>query len=400
MLKKLRLRFVAINMVIVTAMLLIIFGLVFHFTRVDLDNQSDLMLQKLAQSAKDPVGKYPDIPLPFFILEINTWGDIRIVGNTKHDLTDTAFVQDVIQQVLTSRQRSGLLTEYSLKYTSESGLGVEKIVFLDISSHNQTLTSLLHISLITGALSFIAFMLISILLARWAVKPIDIAWQQQKQFISDASHELKTPLSVIISNAELMNESNSGEQAHLPENILSSARQMRKLVEGLLELARADNGQIRTHFETVDLSQTVSCSILPFEPLFYEKQLMLKSTVEPGILITGSQLHLTQLTDILLDNAGKYSAPGVVELRLQRQGRNQCLLSVSNPGNPIPKSELKKIFQRFYRVDTARAESGSFGLGLSIAQRIVSDHQGHIWAESNETGSRFSVLLPCFPAQQ
>ena len=120
--------------------------------------------------------------------------------------------------------------------------------------------------------------------------------------------------------------------------------------------------------------------------------------LELAYVLKGSAMHLRQVLEILLDNAQKYSAPGTVDICLQRHGRNQCLLSVSNPGNPIPQEDLEAIFQRFYRVDSARTHSGSFGLGLAIAQRIAQEHGGQIWAQSNKTGNRFSVLLPCYPA--
>ena len=113
--------------------------------------------------------------------------------------------------------------------------------------------------------------------------------------------------------------------------------------------------------------------------------------------MTGSEQYLHQLVDILLDNAGKYSAPGIVAVDLQRQGRGQCLLTVANPGEPIATEDLKRIFERFYRTDKARSRTGSFGLGLAIAQSVVQEHGGRIWAESNVTGNRFCVLLPCNP---
>lgn len=397
MLKKLRIRFVGINMAIVAGMLLIIFGLVFHFTQSDLENKSDAMLQTLVQNARDPVGSDRNIQLPYFILQINTWGEIVVSGNTQHDIIDKDFVQELIQYVYTANSGIGLIEKYHLKYAIVSGLGVQKLCFLDISSQKAALTSLLHTSILTGIIALAAFFFISILLAKWAIRPVDKAWQQQKQFVSDASHELKTPLTVIMSNAELLQDEDCDRenQQKFTGNILSSAKQMRALVEGMLELARADNNQIRTNFEPIDLSKTVSDSILPFEPVFFENGMMLQSFVEPGIQLDGSEQHLRQLTDILLDNAKKYSEPGIVEVQLHKQGRNSCILTVSNPGNPIPAQELKKIFERFYRVDNARTSSGSFGLGLSIAQRIVQEHKGEIWAESNETGNRFCVVLPC-----
>ena len=394
MLKKLRRRFVFINMAIVTGMLLIIFGLVIHFTSANLDAQSDTMLQKIAQTALDPGNREPDSQLPYFTLRFSSMGQVVASGKTHYDITNREFLDDLIQEIYDIDKTTGYLEDYCLKYTVVTTPIVQVIAFVDISSHQATMNSLLQTSILTAVAALIAFAVISILLARWAVNPVDQAWQQQKQFISDASHELKTPLTVIMSNAELL-QAPDADQHTCADNILASSQQMRHLVEGMLELARADNGQIQTHFEKTNLSKVVLDSVLSFEPVFFESGLHLESSVEPDIHIQGSMQHLHQLTDILLDNAQKYSAPGIVAVKLSRHGRNQCLLTVSNPGNPIPQGELKSIFQRFYRSDTARTCSGSFGLGLSIAQRITEEHKGQIWAESNQTGNRFSVLLPC-----
>lgn len=403
MLKKLRRRFVAITMAIITAMLLIIFGLILHFTNKDLDRQSDAMLQKLAQSTLDPENPVPDAQLPYFTLQFSKRGEVIASGKTYYDISDRVFLdrlmhdlEDEIEDQKNINGYIGLLEDYGLKFTIVTTPIMQVIAFVDVSSQQATMLALVHTILIICAVSLAVFTFISILLAKWAVNPVDKAWKQQKQFISDASHELKTPLTVIISNAELLQDSSGEADNHqAADNILASSRQMRHLVEGMLELARADNGQIQTNFAQMDLSKTILDCILPFEPVFFESGLMLESDVEPDIQILGSQQHIHQLTDILLDNAQKYSKPGIVDVQLHRQGRNQCLLTVANPGNPIPANELKSIFQRFYRSDSARTSTGSFGLGLSIAQRITEEHGGQIWAESNDTGTRFCVLLPC-----
>lgn len=403
MLKKLRRRFVLITMAIITGMLLIIFCLILHFTNKDLDRQSDTILQKLAQNALDPGNPEPDVPLPYFTLQFNTRGEAVASGKTHFDITDRQFLDKLMHDVEDEigRRKSingyiGFLEDYGLKFNIVTTPIMQVIAFVDVSSQQATMLTLLQTILIICAVSIAVFTLLSILLARWAVNPVDKAWQQQKQFISDASHELKTPLTVIISNAELLqNDALPASCQQATDHILASSRQMRHLVEGMLELARADNGQIQTNFAQFDLSKTVLDSILPFEAVFFESGLILESTVAPNIQVHGSSQHLHQLTDILLDNAQKYSSPGVVDVQLCRQGRNQCLLTVSNPGNPIPQDELESIFQRFYRSDNARTNSDSFGLGLSIAQRITQEHGGEIWAESNQTGTRFNVLLPC-----
>lgn len=397
MIKKLRKRFVIINMAIITGMLLVIFGLVIHFTNQNLDNQSNAMLQNLAQSALDPSNPKRDVPLPYFTLTFNTRGEIMAAGKTNLDITNPKFIDRLMREIEEINRHTGYIEEYDLKYTVVTSHTLQVVAFLDVSSHRSTMFSLVQSSLITAAAALAVFTLISILLARWTVRPVEQAWNQQKQFISDASHELKTPLTVIMSNAELLHSAENADENQLQYsgNILSGSAQMRHLIEGMLELARADNGQIQTNFEKVNFSKLVSDSVLPFEPVFFENDMLLQYSIAPDIQVKGSSQYLRQLTDILLDNAQKYSAPGIVTLHLTRQAQNTCLLSVANPGNPIPEAELEAIFQRFYRTDSARTNTGSFGLGLSIAQRITQEHGGKIWAESNETGNCFFVLLPC-----
>ena len=163
------------------------------------------------------------------------------------------------------------------------GLFAQTLVFVDVSGHNAALHSLVQSCVLVGCVALAAFFVISLLLARWAVRPVEKAWQQQKQFVSDASHELKTPLTVIMSNAEMMQnpdfEPDSKQQ--FADNILVMTRQMRNLVEGMLELARVDNGQVKTAFEKLNVSELVNDSLLPFEPVLFEKGLHLEAYIQP-----------------------------------------------------------------------------------------------------------------------
>ena len=245
-------------------------------------------------------------------------------------------------------------------------------------------------------MSLLAFLGLSLLLARWALRPVERAWEQQRQFVADASHELKTPLTVILTDAELLQdpETNEADRARFSGGILTMARQMRGLVEDLLELARLDAGTARRERTELDFSELCAQTLLPFEPLFFEKGLELQSQVEPGIRVRGDGEHLRQVEEILLDNALKYAAvPSAVELRLARQGRN-VRLSVASRGDALSKEELKDIFKRFYRADRARSRGGGYGLGLAIAGSIAAEHGGKIWAESESGVNTFIVELP------
>ena len=399
MIRRLRLKFICVNMLIVTVMMGAIFGLVYHFTQTGLETQSVSMLQSIAAEPFRPnrPGKTPEgVQLPFFMLELDEDGSLTAAGGGYYDLTDEEFLNTLVSAADKSDAPIGVLPEYGLRYCRSVTPFGERIVFADMSSEQAMLSHLLQTCAVIAALCFAVFLLISWLLARWAVRPVEKAWQQQRQFVADASHELKTPLTVIMTNAELLNSPDFDEarRSQFAAHILTMSRQMRRLIEEMLELARTDNGRPLAGFAPVDLSRLVSDALLPFEPVFFEKGLTLTSDITPDVTVLGSRQHLRQVVDILLDNAQKYSdVPGEVTAVLTRQG-SRCRLSVSNPGPALSKEELRSIFERFYRVDSAHTQRGSYGLGLSIARNIVTHHHGRIWAESRGGRVTFIVELP------
>jgi len=397
--KRLRVKFICINMTIVTVMLLVIFGMVLHFTKANLEQQSIRTLHTVAQERFFP-GRPGEgreaVQLPYFIVNINLWGEVSAAASSYFDLSDETSLREIVEAVYCCQEEEGVLEQYRLRFRRSKGLFDERIVFVDISSEMAMVEDLVKVCVFMGLVSFAAFFLISFLLARWAVKPVEQAWNQQRQFVADASHELKTPLTVIMTNAELLQapEYTEGERKQFAGSILAMSRQMRGLVESLLELARVDNGTAKMDFAQLDMSALVEEGLLPFEPVYFEKELELRSYLEPELLLRGSASHLKQVLDILLDNAAKYSVPpGLVEVSLRRQGSG-CLLAVSNPGPEISREDLEHIFKRFYRADQARAMNQSYGLGLSIAHRIVQEHGGKIWAQSENGINTFFVQLP------
>lgn len=400
MIRRLRIKFVCINMTIVTVMLCAIFVMVLSFTKTNLERESIRMLQTVVLDPMrlgHPGEVSAGVRLPYFALQLGTGGDLVAAGGGYYDLTDAELLRELAALSTASPQQTGVLSEYGLRYLRVSTPTAQCIVFADISSEVSTMNHLVRNCLLIGSLSFAAFFIVSLLLARWAVKPVEVAWTQQRQFVADASHELKTPLTVILSSTQLLREEGADEttRARLTDNIFSMSRQMKRLVESLLELARVDSGFSDKPLSAVDLSKAVTEAVLTFEPVFYERHLELDSSVEEHILVRGSEAHLKQAADILLDNARKYAAPeSRVEVSLKRVGRKHCLLSVASAGAALTQKELKDIFKRFYRADSARSRDGSYGLGLSIAEGIVKGHRGRIWAESREGVNTFLVRLP------
>lgn len=399
MIRKLRMKFVCVIMGIVMLMLATILGVVIHFTGQNMEMQSINMMRAIATAPfqQGNLGKPPEeVRLPFFTVQIGSRGELLGVSGGYFDLTDREYIQNIVNAALASEEKTEELEEYQLRFLKEKTPMGYTIVFSDTTTESATLKNLYSIC---GLIFFVAmgvFLGISIFLSNWVIKPVATAWDQQRQFVADASHELKTPLSVIMANAELLEHADTADEdrSKFSRNILSMTYQMRTLVENLLEMARVDNGTLNMQFAALDFSELVSDAVLSFQLLYEEKGQTLQSRIPEGLTLQGSQQHLYQVMDILLDNALKYSVPGGhTNAELKRMGHS-CLLTVANTGEPISMEDLTNIFKRFYRVDKARSRNGSYGLGLSIAQSIVEAHKGKIWAESDNGYNTFFVQLP------
>ena len=401
MLKKLRMKFVLINMLIVTIMLGVIFGLLYYSTSQNLERESVQMMRNLALSPAKPTPpnkRRGDVHLPYFSILVDREGNAIATDGNFFDLSDTEQIDSLLALTYETNTEGGVLKEYRLRFLCVQTPMGSRVVFADMTSEQSTLDHMIKTFLIVGSAAFLAFLAISILLARWAVKPVDRAWQQQKQFVADASHELKTPLTVIMTDAELLHAPDCPEadRKTLTDSILTMSCQMRGLVENLLDLARIDNGSVKEEIRTVSFSDIVSEAAMIFEPVFFEKGLALRYEVEPDVQVSGIPSHLKQLVGILLDNAGKYASPGgEIIVKLSRGTHKYCLLEVSNQGEPISDEDLKNLFKRFYRADKARSMNHSYGLGLSIARSIAEEHHGRIWAESVSGYNRFYMELTC-----
>ena len=398
MLKKLRIQFVCINMTIFLLMLGIIFGLLLHFTRQNLESESVQMMQALALAPVQP--DRPDMPseqvrLPYFTLQLGARGEIILKNGGFYDLSDEAFLHDLVEATITAKSHTGILQDYNLRFCRVVTPDAQYVVFADISSEMRTMEHLIQNCLLVGLASSLVFLLISSLLALWTVRPVEEAWKQQRQFVADASHELKTPLTVILANAELLRlpDYDDADRTQLSDGIYSMARQMQELVTRLLELARAERGGGKTELVPLNLSQLVSDAIDTMELFCQERDRSITRELQPDLYVKGDPAGLLQVTDILLDNAVKYSEPqSDIRVSLAQQGRH-CVLSVASVGNPLSKADLKNVFKRFYRVDKSRSARGSYGLGLSIAAGLVQQHRGKIWAECSGNRNTFFVRL-------
>ena len=228
--------------------------------------------------------------------------------------------------------------------------------------------------------------------SRRAIDPVVKASERQKQFITDASHELKTPITVIATSLKVL-EMENGKQKWI-DKAQTQTEKLTELVNSLVTLSRMDEEDSPLKMEPFPVSDAVSETAESFRDLALSRGHPLELTVQPELTYRGDEYAVRQLTSILLDNAVKYAAPGgAIRLTLNAAGRN-AVLAVENPGERIPAEKLSHLFDRFYRVDDARTGAAGFGLGLAIAHQITARHKGTITAASDESATRFTVTLP------
>ena len=416
MIRRLRWKFILINLLLVGLVLTVVFALLLSSNARRLADQSIAALHMALNRDADEmpprfeIGAPPEQDgmdrdrnasmVPVFSVTVEN-GQVTSINDGGHvDVSEETAAQ-AAQEVLDSGQDSGVLASLDLRFLMEqTSDGTIRIAFADRSWEHSTLRNLFLTCLLIWLLAMAAFFFVSLFLASLALRPVEKAWKQQRQFVADASHELKTPLTVILANTGIV-LAHPSERVDSQSKWLSytqeEARQMKGLVEDLLFLAKSDSARLPTHPTQVDLSQLVQGCLLPFEPVAFEAGVALESHIDPELTLTGDEGQLRRLVRILLDNAVKYAGPPNPEVRitLTRQ-QDKLRLSVHNTGAPIPAEHLPHLFERFYRADAARDRAqGGYGLGLAIAKSITETHRGRISVTSTtDSGTTFTVLLP------
>ena len=452
MLKKLRIKFIALNMATVAVVLAVIFsaicainyqqsvvsvheamGSAIAFT----ESKSRAMADSVDQERKDargqgdqddggfderadggradddtrhgtppqigggPTGSGPHVPVAVYrILESSSYA---LAGSAASASIADDVLEEAIPQLRDAPDGSGELPELGLFYEKHtSDTGIASVAFADVSSTNGWQTLALTLAGV-GVAALAIFFVISVFFSRWALRPVKQAWEQQRQFVADASHELKTPLTVILANTSILMshpERTIASQSQWVESTQAEGERMQGLVADLLLLARLDAEEAdivkSKPKERVDLSNLVEGELLQFESVAFERAIELESNVDEDIAVQGSIERLRRLVTTLLDNACKYAGDnGKARVELHAQNGNACLV-VHNTGSLISAEDLQHVFDRFYRADKARTSgAGGFGLGLSIAKEVAEEHGGTITAKSSdEEGTTFTATLP------
>ena len=344
-------------------------------------------LASLAQSVpmKDDGRNAPPFPdkrgdvvtIDHFLCFANAEGTLMRLDGTENYTEDDA--QTLLDYVLEKGKTDGWYG--SLQYFRKDYDKGTLVVFSDRSAEQLLLHKVLLVSILVFLLMEGVVFLLTMILTKRAMRPMQETFERQRQFISDAGHELKTPLTIISANVDILHDE-IGENNWL-SYIQSQAERMRVLVGEMMNLTKLEMGDKEKDFVDFSLSEAVSGAALPFEGQAFEQEKQLELEIQEGISYHGNPDQIKQLVGIFMDNALKYSKEhGEIRVTLQ-QVQNKKTLKVYNTGKGIPESEKEKIFQRFYRSDASRARAtGGYGLGLSIAQSIADAHKIRIQVES------------------
>ena len=368
-----------------------------NLSRMNKENHENIKPPKEYDALEPPESdtnqkkRFMDVSIYTFVLDENNTIS-TVISHTDEDEIPKDAVNEANKLLnsskLTDKHIGNLyFNKYAYKYSEN-----KKLILIDISETNKKLRVDLLISIIIFIIFETIAYLISKVISLWIIKPVEASFNNQKQFIADASHELKTPLSVIIASAEaLENDKNNKKWLN---NIKNESDRMNNLIKDLLDLAKLENDEIKRVYENNNLSKLVEMSILPFESLIYEKNIKLDYNLEDNIYLKSDSNEIKQLVAILMDNAIKHSkSDGKINVKLKKE-KDFITLSVKNKGEPIPKGEEEKIFERFYRVDKARnRKDNRYGLGLAIAKSIVERHNGTIKASSTEEYTTFEIIF-------
>ena len=307
------------------------------------------------------------------------------------------YLDQVVQEALASSSDSGTLGDYGLRYAKRTVGSSTYLSFAD-TAYIDTWQSL-ALSLALGGLVVLAiFFVLSLFFSKWALKPVREAWDSQRQFVADASHELKTPLTVVLANSSILlkhPEESIASQSQWVESTQVEAERMQQLVNEMLQLAQVEE-RAALEPSPLDFSDLVDGEVLQFESVAFEEGLAFDSNLEEGLVVNGDEARLRKMVSTLIDNALKYAGEnGSVHVVLSRTGKH-VVLAINNSGTTISAEDLPHIFDRFYRTDKARTSgAGGFGLGLAIAREVARSHGGDITCTSSDKeGTTFAAALP------
>lgn len=406
MIKKVKRRFITLSMVIVGVILAAFYITICAFLFMQITDSVQNSLEKYASEAfydeKYDIGTRDAGSTLFDVIDdgkvcvvsVSDTGVIKQL-DSGHAYMARDVLDDAINVALASEYSFGHIPDHMLFYgKNELNAGV-RIAFADSSGYYDYLSLMMKAGAVMCLCAMLILFIISNIMASIFIRPLQKNWDQQKDFIADASHELKTPLTVVLANCRILEDHPDltvGEQIKWIKSTDEEASHMKELVNKMLFLAKNDSVKTDKIKTSVNISDMVTSLTLQFEPVAYEAGVSISANIEKGITINSDPTAVNQIIHILIDNAVKYAGlGGNVTVSLRKRNKT-VFLSTKNTGEPMSKDELEHIFERFYRSDKARTSGSGYGLGLPICRSLVNGIGANITVASDEaTGTVFTV---------
>lgn len=401
MIRRLRRRFIAVAMLSMFLVLSVIMGVVNGINYRNIAREADRVLAVLAENGgrfpreKRPSGKKmppprdlsPETPFEsrFFTVTLDSQGAAASTDTGSIAAIGDGEAAQLAESVYRSGRRDGFIRNYRfLRLDTDSGA---MIIFLDCYRSLENFRTFLVSSVLVSAAGLLSVLFLVVVFSKMVFKPVAESDRKQKQFITDAGHEIKTPLTIIDANTEVL-EMEHGE-SQWTKSIRSQVKRLSALTADLIALSRLDEGAGQLQRLEFSLSDAVDETTRSFQALALTQGKTLEAQIPPNLTYRGDEASIRQLTGILLDNALKHSDErGLIRLSVRPRGRGGCVITVYNTVQSVEPGDLNLLFQRFYRADRSRnSQTGGYGLGLAIARAIVSAHKGKISAESRDKRS-------------
>ncbi|MCI6274507.1 MAG: HAMP domain-containing histidine kinase [Coriobacteriaceae bacterium] len=408
MLQRLRREFVVITMALVGLVLVVALGSTLVSGYV---SQSNMVYSALAHGLTAELDFTPRFGdgggddsrgSNWLTLSADVSADGTIIAKSSYYIDPDVLTQ-LISRILSSGESSGRDAGLHLSWMCAQNATGWRISIVDTQAVDAALAYQTMTDVVIVLVAMAALFVIVWVLSAWILRPIQKSWDSQRRFVSDASHELKTPLAVILANTQILLD-----DPHVPpdartwiESTGDEAGHMKALVEDLLVLARADEaradgaGRILA-LEDLDFSELVDECAMEFDAVAFERGCSIEKDIEPGVRLRADRAQIARAVRALIDNATKYAARGTAASVRLRKADGRVTLTVNNASAPMDPMDLEHVFDRFWRSDRARSreEAGGFGLGLAICKSIVSAHGGTIAATSTaEGGTTFAITL-------
>ena len=401
MIKKLKIKLILNNMLLVGIVVSIIFSALCILTYVLEEMKISSVLEDNINFFSDALPDLPDNPQEnsdrvyevYFTVFIDK--EQQTFSTPEPDISKEN-ISKAIQHALKSESNRGNIRDLNLSFLKEETRTGTLISFVSREHLNERVKESIVQFVLGGIVSMLLFLYISKRLADIAVAPVEKAWEQQKQFLADASHDLKTPLTVILANNNIITahkDQTVESQMKWIESTSEEAGRMTELVNKMLELAKSEATKEELKIGEVDLSELVENSILQFEVVAFEKNISIESGIQPNMIVRTHPQTFSKILEILFDNAIKYSQENEkISIALYQSGK-KIYFTINNKGEYIKPDELPHIFERFYRTNKER-EVGGHGLGLSIAKKKCDMLGCKLSVESTEEdGTTFTITL-------